>query len=156
MGRSEREQTLLEASNVISGFIPSEVCAVRIARALVDTAERETAYQARIAELTADVERITASGVENAKRYAADLAEARRSEARGVGLIRTALLAGASEPEQSWAVREALEAVECSPHPGTFHRMSRAYLAQGQAHAEARALLSEIGERALRLLGRGT
>ena len=116
---------------------------------------REVEYQKRIADLQDTVDRITAAGVENAARYAADLDRERRAGAAAVERIRAALLEGATDETQQWATTEALENVASNAHPGTLYRLSRAYLALSASHAEARALLSNIGERALALLGKG-
>ncbi len=129
-----------------------------IAYALVESEKREAAYQVRIAELTADVERITASGVANAKRYAADLAAEKRAGAERVERIRLEILAGATDEAQSRAALCSLRIIADELSPSripSLYGVCQAYLAQGQALAEARALLSEIGERALRLLGKG-
>jgi hypothetical protein len=127
-----------------------------LAAALIESAARESAYQARIAELQDSLASVTASGVANATRYAADLAAERRAGADAVERIREAIAAGACAVEQAWAHREALENVEESARPGTLRRLSAAYLALSESHAEARATLRDIGEQALRLLGKGT
>lgn len=157
MELSERAQALAEAENVKRGFTPSAASAWRISDALIGATEREQAYQRRIVELTDAVERITRSSVENATRHAADLAAERRAGAAAVERIRAALLEGASDAEQRGAVIESTRMVD-----GTWafrlndetKRLARAYLALSASHAEARALLSDISERARTLLGK--
>jgi hypothetical protein len=128
------------------------------ATALLEAEERERGYRERIADLKDTVERVTASGVENATRYAADLDRERRAGAAAVESIRAALLEGASDEAQQWAAETAAIftcdelAPSCAP---TLYKMSRAYLALGASHAEARALLSDFGERAWVLLNKG-
>lgn len=128
-----------------------------LAAALLEAEERERGYQERIRELQDAVERTAASGVENAKRYAADLAAERRAGADRVERIRAALLAGATDEEQRSVAADAFDTIDDrARHSCGAMRVSHAaaYLAQGQALAEARALLSEIGERARALLGK--
>lgn len=117
---------------------------------------REAAYEARILELQDAVERTARSGVENATRYAADIDKERRAEAAAVERIRAAIVAGASDAEQAHVLEVATKQVETLPPEWSMTRAARAYLALSASHAEARALLSDIGNRALALLGKAT
>lgn len=129
-----------------------------LALAHVEGIEREVKLHERIAELTDTVERITRSGVENATRYAADLAAERRAGAAAVERIREALVYGTSDI----ATRTAADHAFTILHNGEMKRLDprawalcTALLALSASHAEARALLSDISARARELLGKG-
>jgi hypothetical protein len=130
-----------------------------LASALLEAEERERGYQVRAAELKDTVERITASGVENATRYAVGIAAERRAGAAAVERIRAALLEGASDAAQAhaiaratWTVQSAASGVRRSPDEVAI---AAAYLALSASHAETRALLADISARARELLGKG-
>ncbi len=124
-----------------------------VASALVESTEREAAYEKRIADLKDSLEAVTRSGVENAKRYAADIAAERRAGDAAVERVRAALLEGASDERQREVLAEALAVVEeTTDHRAMARYVARAYLALSASHAEARALLGDIGARARVLL----
>jgi hypothetical protein len=123
------------------------------------TDDERARYESRIADLQDTIERITRSGVENATRYAADIAAERRAGAAAVERIRAALLEGASDETQARAVACALRVTSDEPSPScapTLYGVCSAFLALSASHAEARALLSDISTRALALLGKGS
>lgn len=69
----ERDQARKSASAIIDRTLYSDLTDRLISVALLESVDREAAYQARIAELQDAIERTAASGLENAKRFTAEL-----------------------------------------------------------------------------------
>jgi len=152
MDKETRDEALDRALGIAHGAAPAGEYAMLIACALVASSEREAAYQTRIAELQGAVERTAASGVDNAKRYAADLDRERLAGAAAVARIREAIAAGATDAEQAQATRYALDLLDRKTMPvftDWSTPLARAYLALSESHAEVRATLRDIGTKAL-------
>jgi hypothetical protein len=115
-----------------------------LATALVESEARERGYQVRVSELQDTIERITASGVENATRYAVGIATERRAGAAAIERIRAALLEGATDAMQQWATIEACDHVGDTPNNGTLYKMSRAYLAMSEELKATREALRKV------------
>jgi len=145
----DRQATLDLARAFVAEQGGKLVHAIICAQAVIDADARESAYQARIVALQDDLASVTASCVENATRYAADLAAEERAGAAAVERIRAAIVAGGDHEEQQWATAEAIEETRQASHVGHFYRMSRAFLAMSASHTEARATLRTIGDLAL-------
>jgi uncharacterized protein YfaS (alpha-2-macroglobulin family) len=155
MEPSDRIRAIGIARGIESGRSPADTPREEsLALALLAADLREVEYQRRIAELQDAVERTARSGVENAARYAADLAAAKRDGAAAVERIRAAVLEGASDAEQASVLAAMLHEVENYPPAWRTTATARAYLALSASHAEARALLDDIGARARALLGK--
>jgi hypothetical protein len=120
-----------------------------LAAALLESHEREEAYQRRILALQDYIQRVTASSVENAARYTADLAAEKRAGAAAVE--------GATEGSQASALQLATAMTRYPSNYASGERnLASAYLALRASHAEARAMLSDISARARALLGKAT
>ncbi len=124
---------------------------------------REVAYRQRIAVLQDQCESTTRAALEAADRWRTQVATAnanaaaeRRSGAAAVERIRAALIAGATDMEQRGAVVSAARMIEETQSYDIDEQcFAAAFLALSRAHAEARALLSDIGEKTRALLGKG-
>jgi hypothetical protein len=75
-------------------------------------ADERARYEKRIVELNDALASVTASGVANATRYAADLAAEKRAGAERVARIREAIAAGAHTATQATAIGYALHSIE--------------------------------------------
>lgn len=94
-------------------------------------------YEAEIIRLQGVVESLTRSGIDNAQRFADDLAAARGVTAR----LRAALQEGATDAMQAEALAEAIHVVETHPPLWRMTIAARAYIALSESHATTRALL---------------